>query len=58
MVDMHEQFSNLTKDEQMKLFVAIKEDLFPDSPPNISNKIVDIREKHFDEILRFAYSIQ
>ena len=44
-LDMYEQFSDLTKDEQIKLFFAMKEDLFPDSTTNISNKIVDIREK-------------
>ena len=46
-LDMYEQFSDLTKDEQIKLFFAMKEDLFPDSTTNISNKIVDIREKRF-----------
>ncbi len=41
-LDMYEQFSDLTKEEQIKLFFAMKEDLFPDSTTNISNKIVDI----------------
>lgn len=37
-LDMYEQFSDLTKDERIKLFFAMKKDLFPDSTANISNK--------------------
>lgn len=46
-LDMYERFSDLTKDEQIKLFFAMKEDLFLDSTTNISYIIVDIREKRF-----------
>ncbi|MEK4536483.1 hypothetical protein NST21_14305 [Peribacillus sp. FSL K6-1552] len=46
-LDIYEQLSALPKGEQMKLFYAIKDDLFPDSTANISDKIVDIREKRF-----------
>lgn len=35
-VDVYEEFSELTKSEQMALFNAMKQDLFPDEPDKIN----------------------
>jgi transposase-like protein len=45
--DIYEDFSELTKSEQMALFNAMKEDLFPDEPDKITKLLKSIREFRF-----------
>jgi hypothetical protein len=35
-LDIYEEFSELSKSEQLALFKAMKEDLFPDEPDKIT----------------------
>lgn len=44
---IYSDFSDLTKEKQMKLFVAIKDDLFPDEREDISGLLSDVRETRF-----------
>lgn len=43
-LDIYEDFSELSKSEQMALFNAMKEDLFPDEPDKITELLKSIRE--------------
>jgi len=45
--DVYEDFSELTKSEQMALFNAMKQDLFPDEPDKITKLLKSIREARF-----------
>ncbi|MBD3107103.1 IS1595 family transposase [Bacillus sp. AGMB 02131] len=45
--DVYEGFSELTKSEQMVLFNAIKQDLFPEEPDKITALLKRIRESRF-----------
>ena len=45
--DVYEGFSELTKSEQMALFNAIKQDLFPEEPDKITALLKSIRESRF-----------
>lgn len=45
--DVDEDFSNLTKLEQLAWFNAMKDDLFPDEPNNIFKFLKTIREARF-----------
>lgn len=45
--DVYEDFSNLTKSEQLALFNAMKEDLFPEEPDKITKLLKNIREARF-----------
>lgn len=44
---VYEDFSELTKSEQMALFNAMKDDLFPDEPDKITKLLKSIREARF-----------
>jgi len=44
---VYEEFSELTKSEQMALFNAMKQDLFPDEPDKITKLLKSIREARF-----------
>lgn len=46
-LDIYEQFSELTNTEQLALFDAMKQDLFPDDPSKITKLLNDIREARF-----------
>lgn len=45
--DVYEGFSELTKSEQMALFNAMKQDLFPEEPDKITTLLKSIRESRF-----------
>lgn len=45
--DVYEEFGDLSKSEQMALFEAIKQDLFPEEPDKISQLLKTIRESRF-----------
>ncbi|WP_342506635.1 IS1595 family transposase [Sporosarcina sp. FSL K6-2383] len=45
--DVYEDFSDLTKSEQLALFKAMKQDLFPDDPDKITSLLKSIREACF-----------
>jgi len=45
--DVYEDISELTKSEQMALFNAMKQDLFPDEPDKINKLLKRIRESRF-----------
>lgn len=45
--DVYEEFSELTKSEQMALFDAMKQDLFPEEPDKITKLLKTIREARF-----------
>ncbi|WP_130609101.1 IS1595 family transposase [Cohnella abietis] len=45
--DVYEDFSELTKPEQLALFEAMKQDLFPDEPDKITKLLKTIRESRF-----------
>ena len=45
--NVYEDFSELTKSEQLALFNAMKEDLFPDEPDKITKLLKSIREARF-----------
>ncbi|MDW0118597.1 IS1595 family transposase [Sporosarcina thermotolerans] len=45
--DVYEDFSDLTKSEQLALFEAMKQDLFPDDPNKITALLKSIREARF-----------
>ena len=36
-LDVYEEFSELSKSEQLALFEAMKQDLFPEEPDKINN---------------------
>ncbi len=44
---VYRDFSDLSKREQLNLFKAIKEDLYPEEEPSIGNLLKDIRETRF-----------
>lgn len=46
-LDIYEEFSELSKAEQMALFNAMKEDLFLDEPDKITGLLKTIREARF-----------
>lgn len=50
-LDIYRDFSDLSPKEQLKLFTAIKEDLFPEPKADISNFVGEVREKRFSECL-------
>ena len=43
-LNVYEDFSELTKSEQLALFNAMKQDLFPDEPDKITKLLKSIRE--------------
>jgi len=45
--DVYEDFSDLTESEQLALFEAMKQDLFPDDPNKITSLLKSIREARF-----------
>ncbi|MBJ8107023.1 MULTISPECIES: IS1595 family transposase [Bacillus cereus group] len=45
--DVYEDFSELSKEEQYKLFRTIQQDLFPENSEDISKMVNDIREARF-----------
>ena len=45
--DVYEEFSELTKSEQMTLFEAMKQDLFPEEPDKITKLLKTIHEARF-----------
>lgn len=45
---VYEDINELTKDEQLKLFAALKRDLFPDEPDKITGLLKSIRENRFN----------
>lgn len=45
--DVYEEFSELTKSEQIALFEAMKQDLFPEEPDKITKLLKTIREARF-----------
>ena len=45
--DVYEEFSELTNSEQMALFNAMKQDLFPEEPDKITKLLKNIREARF-----------
>lgn len=45
--DVYEDFSDLTKSEQLALFNAMKQDLFPEEPDKITKLLKTIREARF-----------
>ena len=45
--DVYEDFSELTKSEQIALFEAMKQDLFPEEPDKITKLLKSIRESRF-----------
>lgn len=45
--DVYEDFSELTKSEQIALFEAMKQDLFPEEPDKITKLLKTIREARF-----------
>ncbi len=45
--NVYEEFSNLTKSEQLALFNVMKQDLFPDEPDKITKLLKSIREARF-----------
>lgn len=53
--DVYEEFSELTKSEQMALFNAMKQDLFPDDPDKINKQLKGIREARFASGLGCIY---
>lgn len=46
-MDIYEDLSKLPKSEQMALFKAMKQDLFPDEPDKINKLLNSIREARF-----------
>lgn len=46
-LDVYEEFSELSKSEQLALFEAMKQDLFPEEPDKINNLLKSIREARF-----------
>lgn len=44
---VYEDFSGLSKSEQLALFNAMKQDLFPDEPDKITKLLKSIREARF-----------
>lgn len=46
-LDIYEEFSELSKSEQIALFEAMKQDLFPDEPDKITKLLKSIRESRF-----------
>jgi len=47
-LDLYEEANELTKEEQLELFNALKNDLFPDEPDKITKLLKTIRESRFD----------
>ncbi len=45
--NVYEEFSNLTKSEQLALFNVMKQDLFPDEPDKMTKLLKSIREARF-----------
>lgn len=45
--DVYEDFSELTRSEQMALFNTMKQDLFPDELDKITKLLKSIREARF-----------
>lgn len=45
--DVYEDFSELTNPEQMALFNAMKQDLFPEEPDKITTLLKHIRKARF-----------
>lgn len=46
-LDIYEEFSELSKTEQLALYKAMKEDLFPDEPDKITGMLKTVREARF-----------
>jgi hypothetical protein len=53
--DVYEEFSELTKSDQMALFEAMKEDLFPDEPDKITKLLKTIREARFSSGMDYVH---
>lgn len=43
-LDIYEEFNELTKEEKLALFEAMKQDLFPEEPEKITKLLNSIRE--------------
>jgi hypothetical protein len=54
---VYEEFSELTKSEQMALFNAMKQDLFPDELDKITLLLKSIRENRFASGLGCAIAV-
>ncbi|WP_338780503.1 IS1595 family transposase [Metabacillus sp. FJAT-52054] len=48
-LDMYQQFSELSEHDKQKFFNAIKENVFPEVPTDISKMVGDVREKRFSD---------
>jgi transposase-like protein len=46
-LDIYEEFNELTKEEKIALFEAMKQDLFPEEPEKITKLLNNIRESRF-----------
>ncbi len=47
-LDVYEDVNVLSKEEQLELFKALKNDLFPDEPDKITKLLKTIRETRFN----------
>lgn len=54
-LDVYEDFSELSKAEQLALFEAMKQDLFPEEPDKINKLLKSIREARFSSWLGCAH---
>lgn len=54
-LDVYEDFSELSKAEQLALFEAMKQDLFPEEPDKINKLLKSIREARFSSGLACAH---
>jgi transposase-like protein len=46
-LDMYEQFAELSEQDKLRFFNAIKEDIFPEQKTDITKMVSDVREKRF-----------
>ena len=53
--DVYEDFSELTKSEQIALFNAMKQDLFPEKPDKVKKFLKTIRETKFSSGIRCVH---
>ena len=47
-LDVYEEANELTKEDQIELFNALKKDLFPDEPDKITKLLKTFRENRFN----------
>lgn len=48
-LDIYRDFSDLSPNDQIKFFNAIKDDLFPEPKADISNFVGEVRETRFSK---------